>query len=136
VVLMPNSTFAQVNGYANSYWGWGFEDQDLRRRLTTFGIQIGRRKGTFQSLDHDNQGFLPDGTMTPIGLNNERKWRSRWLIGADNEMQADGLKTLSYEIVNRVPIPNTPEHRPALWEKITVRLFDATQPRATGSSQE
>src|ERR1043165_5376889 len=47
VVLMPNSIFSQVNGYANSYWGWGYEDNDLRKSLTTCGIHGGWRQWTF-----------------------------------------------------------------------------------------
>jgi hypothetical protein len=128
VVLMPNSLFAQVNGYANSYWGWGYEDDDLRHRLTRSGIQCGRRWGTFQPLDHDNLGFGMDGAMTPTGLANQRIWRSRWVDGTNNEMQSDGLKTLSYEIIDRQTIPTTPEERPASWEKITVRLLMQPSP--------
>lgn len=122
-VLMPNSTFAQVNGFANSYWGWGFEDWDLRHRLIADGVQIGRRKGTFQPLDHDNEGFQVDGSMSPIGLINKQKFESRWSVGADNAIQEDGLTTASFEIVDRVSIPDTAGARTALWEKVTIRLL-------------
>jgi hypothetical protein len=123
VVLMPNSIFTQVNGYANSYWGWGSEDVDLRNRLITSGAYLGRRDGTFQPLDHDNEGFRPDGSRAPIGLVNRRIFLSRWSIGSDNAMHADGLKNVSYEIVNRVTISNILEQRSALWEKVTVKLL-------------
>lgn len=123
VVLMPNSTFAQVNGYANSYWGWGYEDSDLLNRLLASGIQIGRRRGTFKRLDHDHRGFQPDGSMSPAGLTNQQLFLSRWSMGADNAKQEDGLKTVSYEILNRRSIGDMPGARPALWEKVTVRLL-------------
>jgi len=123
VVLMPNSTFAQVNGYANSYWGWGSEDKDLRSRLMASSISLGRRKGTFQPLDHDNEGFDLEGSPRPISLVNNQLYHSRWSGGADNAMQADGLKSVSYEIVDRLSIPDMPGERPALWERIIVRLL-------------
>jgi glycosyl transferase family 7 (putative galactosyltransferase) len=128
VVLMPNAIFEQVNGYANSYWGWGYEDNDLRERLIASGIHIGSRDGTFQPLQHDNEGYRLDGSMTPIATVNGQIGKSRWLAGADNAMQADGLKNVSYEIVSRVPIPDTPGQRPAVWEKITVKLLMRPSP--------
>jgi hypothetical protein len=123
VVLMPNSTFAQVNGYSNSYWGWGSEDRDLRNRFIASGIPLGRRTGTFRALDHDHQGFQLDGSRSPIGLINKQLCLSRWSVGADSAIQDDGLRTVSYEILSRLSIPDMPGMRPALWEKLTVRLL-------------
>jgi N-terminal region of glycosyl transferase group 7/N-terminal domain of galactosyltransferase len=131
-VLMPNSIFAKVNGYANSYWGWGFEDGDLRNRLAMSGIEFGRRKGTFQALAHDNEGFRLDPMMRPVltqmALINFQTCNARWSTNGDNKMQVDGLKNLSYEIVNRQPIPDTPDQRPAVWEKVTVKLLMRPSP--------
>src|SRR5262249_45809263 len=39
VILMPNLSFSQINGYSNQYWGWGYEDGELRRRFDTIGVQ-------------------------------------------------------------------------------------------------
>jgi hypothetical protein len=43
-------------------------------------------------------------------------------------MQEDGLKTVSCEIVDRLAIPNMPGERPALWERIIVRLLMQPSP--------
>jgi hypothetical protein len=32
MTLFPSSTFKEINGFSNLYWGWGFEDDDLRYR--------------------------------------------------------------------------------------------------------
>jgi len=32
VTLFPVDQFEQINGFSNLYWGWGFEDDDLRYR--------------------------------------------------------------------------------------------------------
>lgn len=79
-VLFPNPIFDQVNGYANAYFGWGYEDTDLRNRLMFHGIPIIRRRGTFQPLDHDNEGYLLDGSakMSKPALANSRLFNERW----------------------------------------------------------
>jgi len=123
-VLIPNEMFARVNGYSNSYWGWGFEDEDLKRRFDLAGIDLGRRKGTFHPLEHINEGFRPDGSRTTIGLVNEQIFNERWTPGTNTAIdENDGLGSVAYEIVNRSGIPEGPVvERPASWEKVTVRL--------------
>jgi predicted glycosyltransferase involved in capsule biosynthesis len=32
VVATKKETFMKINGYANSYWGWGNEDDDFSAR--------------------------------------------------------------------------------------------------------
>jgi hypothetical protein len=32
MTLFPSNTFKEINGFSNLYWGWGFEDDDLRYR--------------------------------------------------------------------------------------------------------
>ena len=32
ITLFPSELFEKVNGFSNLYWGWGFEDDDLRYR--------------------------------------------------------------------------------------------------------
>jgi hypothetical protein len=95
VVLVPNRDFERINGYSNSYWGWGFEDTDLQFRFDSARIAWGRRRGSFQALDHDNQGFNLDGTPSPIAQVNERLFKGRWPIEskgtASPETLSDGL---------------------------------------------
>jgi hypothetical protein len=119
-VLVPNAQFRQVDGYANTYWGWGFEDIDLKRRFDRAGIRLARRRGTFQPLDHDNSGFKLDGTPSPISTVNQSLFDDRWAIGA--EQVADGLSTLDYLVMQRQSLPDPKPERGAEWMKITVRL--------------
>jgi hypothetical protein len=32
ITLFPSELFKKINGFSNLYWGWGFEDDDLRHR--------------------------------------------------------------------------------------------------------
>jgi len=120
VILTPNALFEQVNGYANSYWGWGYEDADLKLRYRSAGIATARRKGTFQPLPHDNAGYNPDGSPVPTTQANRRLFESRWTNRS--AVSPDGLSTLAFDILSRCDAPKgPPSERPARWEIVTVR---------------
>jgi hypothetical protein len=122
VVLVPNSGFEQVNGFANQYWGWGHEDTDLANRFVASGFLPGRRKGTFVALDHKNEGLDLELKPTPFALVNDQLCRRRW-TGGQSAMADDGLSSLRFEVLNRRDLSNDsiPE-RPARWEIVRVRL--------------
>lgn len=122
VVLAPNPLFERVNGYANIFWGWGYEDADLAQRIKRVGMSIGRRKGTFQPLPHVNEGFRLDFKPTPIAAVNwetyVKRWRDRQLPPED-----DGLSDLAFKVLDRRSIPGDQlMERSAPWEIVTVRL--------------
>jgi len=120
VVLTPNRVFAEVDGYSNQFWGWGCEDSDLRRRYRRAGIKTDIRKGTFQALDHDHEGFTPGGDLTRVGAFNRALLEAKWAAGGG--VAADGLSTLDFDILDRRPIPDEEPERAAPWEMVTVRL--------------
>jgi hypothetical protein len=121
VVLTPNGLFERVNGYPNGYWGWGYEDLDLRRRYEAAGIPIAQRKGTFRPLDHDNRGIKLGGTLTPEAQSNRQTFAKRWRRGAPP--QDEGLTTLAFDILDRRSVPEgRVVERPASWEIVKVRL--------------
>jgi hypothetical protein len=120
VALIPNELFRKVNGYANDYWGWGFEDTDFRMRFAMAGISTGRRKGTFIALDHDNEGFKIDGTPSPISIVNGRLFEQRARTAA--HIVDDGLSRARFKIIERNIVPDPKPERPATWECVKVRL--------------
>lgn len=100
VVLLDNAVFEKVNGYPNCYWGWGPEDLELGYRCRLAGFEIKKRDGTFTPLPHKHAGFTPSGERTAearqtLALFSERKKDLR------NHQQLDGLRSLSYSLVNR-----------------------------------
>ncbi len=117
-VLVPNDLFQQVDGYSNEFWGWGYEDEDLKRRFQAASIRTERRRGTFVALDHDNEGYLVDASPSPINHVNSRILEKRW--GTGGHRPADGLSTLRFAIVQRREIPDA--ERGAPWEIVKVRL--------------
>jgi hypothetical protein len=111
VVLTPNPLFEQVSGYPNTYWGWGWEDTDLRNRCRAAGITFTRRKGSFQALDHDHDGYMLNDSMPWLPLTpksatlvNERHFNERWATdGTALKQVDDGLTTLASKSLIAVP---------------------------------
>jgi hypothetical protein len=124
VVLIPNRVYTAVNGYSNEYWGWGFEDYDLRRRFLAAGVKLAHRKGTFAALQHPSEGHQLDGMPTPAHFQNEQRMLSKWAQSPDghSELQNDGLSTLKYEVISRQAIPDPMPEREACWEIVKVQL--------------
>jgi N-terminal domain of galactosyltransferase/N-terminal region of glycosyl transferase group 7 len=110
VVVMQNRHFAAANGFSNTYWGWGYEDVDLRERLLRRGLIHAHRDGTFRSLPHVDLGSHPDGTPTADARKNQAIFISRWFdrhgIGWRRRAEIgdhwlnDGLASLRFSIVS------------------------------------
>ena len=113
--------FARVDGYSNGYWGWGFEDNDLKCRFDAAGIAFQRRKGTYQPLDHEHAGLTVDMKLLPEAKANRQRFETRWMTEVDPVR--DGLSTAKFTVLDRRPLPEPPdEQREAAWEMVTVRL--------------
>jgi hypothetical protein len=44
VTLFPMQAFEEIDGYSNKYWGWGYEDDDLRLRCSEHGLSLKTHK--------------------------------------------------------------------------------------------
>jgi hypothetical protein len=94
VALMRKWHFEACNGYSNTYWGWGYEDTDLAKRLESVGIPLGYKDGTFIALDHDSNGYDANGESEASKANAER-FKHR--VYPD---MVDGLSTLGATVVS------------------------------------
>lgn len=56
VTIFSKQVFETINGFSNLYEGWGYEDDDIRRRLNRYNINIERCNGKFYSLYHKENG--------------------------------------------------------------------------------
>lgn len=60
VLLIDKKAFNFVNGYSNSYWGWGIEDDDFHRRCHSNNkVMTVFRNGIYRSLKH-KPNYDPD----------------------------------------------------------------------------
>ena len=94
VAVMRKWHFEACNGYSNTYWGWGYEDTDLAKRLESVGIPLEYKDGTFIALDHDSNGYDANGESEASKANAER-FKHR--VYPD---MVDGLSTLGATIVS------------------------------------
>lgn len=61
-ILIPKDIFFAINGYSNSYWQWGREDDDFFMRHIFKGyIPVYDKNGKFVALEHDSS-LLKDNT--------------------------------------------------------------------------
>jgi len=130
-VIVPNEALRTANGYSNLYWGWGYEDEDLKARFLAAGIALGRRKGTYRALDHVNAGYLATGKPSAIAEANRAFFEARQAAGIATA--SDGLSTAAFDIVERKRLADPQPERDAAWEIVTVSLHgrpSAAQARA------
>ena len=110
VVQFPTEQFSATNGYSNDYWGWGFEDIDLRFRCQLAGLPIGHRDGTFQPLPHAHNGQQA-GVATAAAVQNRQRCVEKIRTLRQTASQ-DGLSSLQFERVERhALIPGAWLHR-------------------------
>jgi hypothetical protein len=103
VVLFDKPAFERVNGYPNSYWGWGFEDAELSLRLKLTGLAFEKRDGTYQPLSHKHAGFSAPGVLTAEGLRTHALYETR-RSRARQWMAQDGLRSLTFMALRKAPI--------------------------------
>jgi beta-1,4-galactosyltransferase 1 len=93
VTLFNCDDFARVNGFANEYWGWGSEDDDLLLRVQQNGLDVERRPGRFESLWHPPYTGGQESTGNFARFQEAASGRSDW--------RADGLCNLSFSLLAR-----------------------------------
>lgn len=73
------SVYKKINGFSNSFWGWGGEDDDIYNRVVNTGFNVfSSTSGRFLSTCHDrdksnvnrNVEVLNNGSRTNDGLSN------------------------------------------------------------------
>lgn len=90
VSCMTTSDFIRINGFSNSYWGWGAEDDDLYRRTVYHNLTIQHAQplslASYTIISHAKAVPNPDR----FKMLRQSKTRIGW----------DGLTSLSYQKVH------------------------------------
>ena len=89
VTLFDKESFEKINGYANEYWGWGAEDDDVYNRCNQKAVKISRKDCTFRSLAHDRHI-----------VHTEYQRNVAMLQDAMTRIDTDGLNTLNYNLIS------------------------------------
>ena len=63
VVAIRREHFEAINGVSNQFWGWGGEDDDMRRRIVRIGLNITKADpliGRYSTIKHKRAPKNPD----------------------------------------------------------------------------
>lgn len=131
VVMLSKSHFELTNGYSNGYWGWGYEDTDLRERCLACGLDIALRDGTFEALTHLNRGHNEDMTLSESGMRNHHRYIDQLqLLRSCQRDSWDGLKDIDFKVVETVNLEPIPGQRtPSALRIVRVDFGDQTDRR-------
>ncbi|XP_044195971.1 beta-1,4-galactosyltransferase 1-like [Thunnus albacares] len=90
VSSLSKSQYMKINGFPNSYWGWGGEDDDIYRRVIFRGMSISRpdlRTGRYKMIKH-----VRDLHNEPNPKNPGKLGQTQWAMGKD------GINSLKYTV--------------------------------------
>ena len=128
VALMKKWHYEACNGYSNRYWGWGYEDTDLAKRLESVGLAISYRDGTFIALDHDSNGYSANGE-TEASKRNELLYKTMVYPDMTDGLTSLGAKVVSIEQHIARGMADK-EEAPLIWCKYDLRnLYEKDQGR-------
>lgn len=76
VTMFPVELFRQINGYSNEYWGWGFEDDDLFKRVQDHNLPVDTilQERSFGSTASIKFNGLSAYATIPNMINFSRDW--------------------------------------------------------------
>mmetsp|Transcript_47473 Transcript_47473/g.100875 ORF Transcript_47473/g.100875 Transcript_47473/m.100875 type:complete len:164 (+) Transcript_47473:98-589(+) len=98
IVSFSEEDMKRINGYPNTFWGWGGEDDEMQNRLETLGIKWDAPDGgtivDLEEMDlHTKLGFLKQNKVWKCMV----KWEA--LEEHKATWQMNGLADLSYDIM-------------------------------------
>ncbi|XP_030648569.1 beta-1,4-galactosyltransferase 4 [Chanos chanos] len=91
VTAMTRDQFSRVNGFSNTYWGWGGEDDDLRTRVTLQNMKVVRppkEVARYTMIFHHRDSG-----------NEVNKDRGRLLTRTSRVWRTDGLNSCTYKTI-------------------------------------
>ena len=123
-ILMNRADALKTNGYPNDYWGWGWEDNELRARCMAENLEIKYRDGTFRALPHVAEGFTPDLKPTPASTRNQAllKVRAAEFEAGKAPHRQNGITTARFKIIERRHAKDPGGRELQNVEKVTVEI--------------
>lgn len=78
VTMFPTKLFEEIDGYSNKYWGWGFEDDDLRLRCIEKNIPLKTHK--IENFKTKGQSLKLNGINAFVRVKNTIDFRKSFTI--------------------------------------------------------
>jgi hypothetical protein len=121
VALFNNRDFEKINGFSNSYWGWGSEDVDLLRRVEARHLEVDRStlrpRGSPEFTEQEPNMLKKMGSVRKHERagwqkgwdRNRRVFKKQWKN--PDRIDKDGLSTCRYEVLSRDADQSPGTHR-------------------------
>ncbi|XP_041670654.1 beta-1,4-galactosyltransferase 1-like [Cheilinus undulatus] len=90
VISLSKEQFLRINGFSNTYWGWGGEDDDICNQITFHGMKVSRPDlitGKYKMIKHRKDLH---NELNPTNLNKLNHTRET--------MDKDGISSLKYTV--------------------------------------
>ncbi|XP_029313818.1 beta-1,4-galactosyltransferase 1-like [Cottoperca gobio] len=90
VSSLSKKQYLKINGFPNTYWGWGGEDDDIYKRIIFRGMSISRPNtvtGRYKMIKHSRDLHNEQNPNNPGKLSHTRQ-----------TMDTDGINTLKYTV--------------------------------------
>lgn len=90
VFSMSKDQYLKINGFPNTYWGWGGEDDDIYKRVILRGMVISRPNyviGKYRMIRHERDLHNERNPVNP-----DKLIHTRWTI------DMDGINSLKYTV--------------------------------------
>ena len=94
VTMFDKESFEKINGYANEYWGWGAEDDDVLSRCLIVGLPTYRKPGRYRSLEHTRS---IDNDLYHQNLDKLNFFKMK---SSPDVIMKDGLSNISYKKIS------------------------------------
>ncbi|XP_059820583.1 beta-1,4-galactosyltransferase 3-like isoform X2 [Hypanus sabinus] len=94
--LTPDQ-YMRINGFPNTYWGWGGEDDDISARIYFAGMKIIRTPlslGHYKMITHSMD----------VG-NEKNEKRFDMVVKVSKSWRSDGMNSIDYSLLNREELP-------------------------------
>ena len=108
VVAFSSSDFKRINGYPNTFWGWGGEDDELQLRCQAIGLKWDwpRKKGTLVDLE----AMTLEDKLNFLRQHKEWKCMVKWEALEEHEKtwRQNGLADLQYKVLGNTPLDGKP----------------------------
>ena len=90
VVAINTNQFRKLNGFSNSFWGWGGEDDDMAARIRLVKLKVERYSSKVARY-----------TMIRHGQEEANADRMKILSTSKARLRTDGIRDLNYTVISR-----------------------------------